>query len=156
PTSGNTGIALAMACAVKGFRCILTMPASMSLERRQLLEAYGAEIVLTPEEEQMDGAILRAQEIARSTPGAFLPDQFGNSANPRAHAQTTAREVLEAMKGLPIDAFVAGVGTGGTVSGVGEVLRKEQRPAPRIVAVEPEACATISRGERGPKIQGLA
>jgi len=157
PTSGNTGIGLALVCAVRGYRCILTMPESMSLERRQLLEAYGAEVVLTPAEQQMEGAMAKAREIVASTPGAFMPQQFDNPANPRVHAETTAVEILEAMRGLSIDAFVAGVGTGGTVSGVGEVLRRELRPAPRVVAVEPEACATISRGERGPtKIQGLA
>ncbi|HEX8794498.1 MAG TPA: cysteine synthase A [Polyangiaceae bacterium] len=157
PTSGNTGIGLALVCAVRGYRCILTMPESMSLERRQLLEAYGAEVVLTPAEQQMEGALAKAREIAAATPGAFMPQQFDNPANVRVHAETTALEILEAMKGVSIDAFVAGVGTGGTVSGVGEVLRRELRPAPRIVAVEPESCATISRGERGPtKIQGLA
>ena len=157
PTSGNTGIGLALVCAVRGYRCILTMPESMSLERRQLLEAYGAEVVLTPAEKQMEGALAKAREIVASTPGAFMPQQFDNPANPRVHAETTAGEVLEAMRGLSIDAFVAGVGTGGTVSGVGEVLRRELRPTPRVVAVEPDACATISRGERGPtKIQGLA
>ncbi len=157
PTSGNTGIGLALVCAARGYRCILTMPRSMSLERRQLLEAYGAELVLTPEEEQMAGAVQRAEELARTTPGAFMPRQFDNEENPRAHAATTAREILEAMQGLSIDAFVAGVGTGGSISGVGEVLRREVSPAPRIVAVEPASSATISRGERGPsKIQGLA
>ena len=157
PTSGNTGIGLALACAVRGYRCILTMPESMTLERRQLLQAYGAEIVLTPDEQQMDGAIDRAKEITAATPGAFMPHQFDNPANPRVHAESTAREILHAMDGLRIDAFVAGVGTGGTVSGVGDVLRRERPHAPRIVAVEPDACATISRGERGPtKIQGLA
>jgi cysteine synthase A len=157
PTSGNTGIGLALACAVRGYRCILTMPESMTLERRQLLQAYGAEIVLTPDEQQMDGAIERAKEITAATPGAFMPHQFDNPANPRVHAESTAREILHAMDGLRIDAFVAGVGTGGTVSGVGDVLRRERPHAPRIVAVEPDACATISRGERGPtKIQGLA
>jgi cysteine synthase A len=157
PTSGNTGIGLALVCAVRGYRCILAMPESMSLERRQLLEAFGAQVVLTPEAEQLEGAVARAREIARQTPGAFMPQQFDNPANPRVHAETTAREILKAMEGLSIDAFVAGVGTGGTVSGVGEVLRRELRPAPRIVAVEPASCATISRGERGPtKIQGLA
>jgi len=159
PTSGNTGIALAMVCAVKGYRCILTMPESMSLERRQLLEAFGAECVLTPEAGQMEGAIARARDIAAATPGAFTPHQFDNPANPDAHEQTTAREILEAMGGERIDAFVAGVGTGGTVSGVGRALRHlaaAAKPA-RVVAVEPASCATISRGERGPtKIQGLA
>ncbi len=157
PTSGNTGIGLALVCAVRGYRCILAMPESMSLERRQLLEAYGAEVVLTPEQHQMEGAMARAREIAQTTPGAFMPQQFDNPANPAVHAETTAREILDAMRPLSLDAFVAGVGTGGTVSGVGEVLRRERSPAPRIVAVEPASCATISRGERGPtKIQGLA
>jgi cysteine synthase A len=157
PTSGNTGIGLALVCAARGYHCVLTMPETMSLERRQLLEAYGAEVVLTPAEAQMDGAVARANEIVRERPGAFQPGQFDNDENPRAHARTTAREILAAMEGLSLDAFVAGVGTGGTVSGVGEVLRAECKPRPRIVAVEPAACATISRGERGPtKIQGLA
>jgi cysteine synthase A len=146
-------------CAVRGYRCILTMPESMSLERRQLLEAYGAEVVLTPAERQMDGALEKARELVASIPGAFMPGQFDNDENPRVHAATTAREILAAMEGLSIDAFVSGVGTGGTISGVGEVLRRQVngKPAPRIIAVEPEACATLSRGERGPtKIQGLA
>ena len=152
PTSGNTGIALAMACAVRGYRCVLTMPESMSLERRALLAAFGAECVLTPESEQMEGALREAHAIASRTEGAFLPQQFENPANPAVHAETTAREILEAMGDERIDAFVAGVGTGGTISGVGAVLQNT-----RIVAVEPDACATISRGERGPtKVQGLA
>lgn len=156
PTSGNTGIGLAWICAAKGYRLILTMPESMSLERRQLLEAYGAEIVLTPAEAQMEGAIAKAKEIHANTPGAFMPSQFDNEANPSVHARTTAYEILGAMEGLSIDAFVAGVGTGGTVSGVGPELRKVH-PSVRIVGVEPDSCATISRGERGPtKIQGLA
>jgi cysteine synthase len=156
PTSGNTGIGLAWICAAKGYRLILAMPESMSLERRQLLEAYGAEIVLTPAEAQMEGAIARAREIYEKTPGAFMPSQFDNEANPSVHARTTAYEILAAMEGLSIDAFVAGVGTGGTVSGVGPELRKVH-PGVKIVAVEPDACATISRGQRGPtKIQGLA
>ena len=156
PTSGNTGIALAMACAAKGYRCILTMPASMSLERRLLLQAYGAELVLTDPERQMDGALEKARELAAATPGAFLPSQFDNPENPRIHAESTAREILHALAGERLDAFVSAVGTGGTVSGVGHALRK-LRPAPRIIAVEPDASATISRGERGPtKIQGLA
>ncbi len=152
PTSGNTGIALAMVCAVKGYRCILTMPESMSLERRALLAAFGAELVLTPEREQMEGAVAKAREIAAATQNAFMPQQFNNPVNPRVHAETTALEIIEAMKGLTIDAFVGGVGTGGTISGVGEVLE-----GTRIIAVEPDSCATIARGERGPtKIQGLA
>jgi len=156
PTSGNTGIGLALVCAAKGYRCILTMPASMSLERRALLEAYGAEVILTEPELQMDGAIQKAREIVASTPNAFLPGQFDNAENPRVHAETTAREILHALANARIDAFVAGVGTGGTISGVGAVL-KRLRPAPRVIAVEPASCATLSRGERGPtKIQGLA
>ena len=156
PTSGNTGVALAMACAAKGYRCILTMPASMSLERRLLLQAYGAELVLTDPERQMDGALEKARELAAATPGAFLPSQFDNPENPRSHAETTAREILHALAGERLDAIVSAVGTGGTISGVGRVLRRWS-PAPRIIAVEPDASATISRGERGPtKIQGLA
>jgi cysteine synthase A len=156
PTSGNTGIGLALVCARRGYRCILTMPESMSLERRQLLESFGAELVLTPEDGQMEGAITRAREIAAETPGSFMPQQFDNTANPDAHAATTAEEIFHSMEDLSIDAFVAAVGTGGTVSGVGRVLRRE-RPGCRVIAVEPESCATISRGERGPsKIQGIA
>src|SRR5262245_31830305 len=136
PTSGNTGIGLAIVCAAKGYRCILTMPASMSLERRQLLEAYGAEVVLTEPELQMDGAIARAAECVQQTPGAFLPGQFDNPENPRVHEASTAREILAALGDLEIDAFVAGVGTGGTISGVGAVLKRE-RPAVRVIAVEP-------------------
>jgi cysteine synthase len=152
PTSGNTGIALAMVCAVKGYRCILTMPESMSLERRALLEALGAEVILTPASEQMVGALERARQIALATPGAFLPQQFDNPANPHVHERTTAREIMDAMDGETIDAFVAGVGTGGTITGVGRILT-----ASRIVAVEPASCATLTRGDRGPtKIQGLA
>ncbi len=160
PTSGNTGIALAMACAVKKYRCVLTMPASMSLERRQLLEAFGAEVVLTPADGQMQGAIDAAQELAARTPGSYVPHQFDNPANPEVHAITTARELVEALgtRGVDrIDAFVAVVGTGGTVTGVGRALRESTGfTCRRVVAVEPERCATISRGERGPtKIQGI-
>ncbi|HET9929135.1 MAG TPA: cysteine synthase A [Polyangiaceae bacterium] len=156
PTSGNTGIGLALVCAARGYRCVLTMPESMSLERRQLLESFGAKLVLTPAQEQMEGAIRRAREIVAETPGAFMPQQFENSANPEVHARLTAREIIHAMGGERVDAFVAAVGTGGTVSGVGRVL-KETFPGCRVIAVEPESCATISRGERGPtKIQGIA
>ena len=157
PTSGNTGIGLAMVCAVKGYKCILTMPESMSLERRQLLEAFGAEIVLTPEQEQMAGAMAKARDLAASTPDSFMPQQFDNPANPRVHADHTAHEIIEALAGEDIHAFVATVGTGGTISGVGSALKAAKNREIRIVAVEPDACATISRGERGPtKIQGLA
>jgi cysteine synthase A len=156
PTSGNTGIGLALVCAARGYHCVLTMPESMSLERRQLLESFGAKLVLTPAQEQMEGAIRRAREIVAETPGAFMPQQFENSANPEVHARLTAQEILHAMGGERVDAFVAAVGTGGTVSGVGKVL-KEAFPGCRVIAVEPESCATISRGERGPtKIQGIA
>ncbi|MEZ4226203.1 MAG: cysteine synthase A [Polyangiaceae bacterium] len=156
PTSGNTGIGLALVCARRGYRCILTMPESMSLERRQLLESFGAEVVLTSEHAQMEGSIAEATEIVKRTPGAFMPQQFENDANPAVHAETTAREILDALAPEPLHAFVAAVGTGGTVSGVGRKLRQVAGDC-RVVAVEPDACATISRGERGPtKIQGLA
>lgn len=156
PTSGNTGIGLALVAAQRGYRCVLTMPESMSLERRQLLQSYGAELVLTPEAEQMDGAIARAKELAATTPGAFMPQQFENPENPEIHSRTTVAEILHALGDETLDGFVAAVGTGGTISGVGRVLR-QRLPNCRIVAVEPESCATISRGERGPtKIQGIA
>lgn len=156
PTSGNTGIGLALVCAQRGYRCVLTMPESMSLERRQLLESFGAELVLTPEAEQMEGAIEKAKQLVAETPNAFMPQQFENHANPSVHYAATSEEVLKAMSGLEIHAFVAAVGTGGTVSGVGRRLR-EVFPRCRVIAVEPESCATISRGERGPsKIQGIA
>jgi cysteine synthase A len=156
PTSGNTGIGLALVCASRGYRCVLTMPESMSLERRQLLQSFGAELVLTPEHEQMDGAIRRARELVETTPGAFMPQQFENPANPEVHSRLTVQEILFGMGDDPVHAFVAAVGTGGTVSGVGRVLR-ERYPGCQVIAVEPESCATISRGERGPtKIQGIA
>jgi cysteine synthase len=155
PTSGNTGVGLALVCKLRGYRCILTMPESMSLERRALLELMGAELVLTPAEEQMNGAIRKAEELVLSENG-FCPHQFSNPSNPAVHSEHTVREILHALGTLELGAFVAGVGTGGTISGVGSVLRKE-RPECRIVAVEPESCATISRGEVGPtKIQGWA
>jgi cysteine synthase A len=152
PTSGNTGISLAIVCRKKGYPLVLTMPASMSLERRQLLAAYGAEIVLTPDERVMDGAIEAAHRIA-SERGAFMPMQFENPANPAAHARATAVEILEALGVL--HAFVAGVGTGGTISGVGGVL-KRSLPSVRVVAVEPDASAVLSGEAPGPsKIQGI-
>jgi cysteine synthase A len=156
PTSGNTGIGLSLICTVKGYRCILTMPETMSLERRLLLEAFGAQVVLTPGELQMEGAVAKAREIAANTPDAFCPSQFDNPNNPRVHRETTAREIVHTLRDRSIDAFVAGVGTGGTISGIGAVLRRERREA-RIIAVEPSASPTLSKGERGPtKIQGLA
>jgi cysteine synthase A len=154
PTSGNTGIGLALVCAVKGYKLALTMPESMSLERRALLAAYGAEIVLTPAEQVMDGAIEAAQTIAADR-GAFMPMQFDNPANPEVHRTRTAHELLEAMGDDAIDAFVAAVGTGGTASGVGARLKQHNR-ATRVIAVEPETSPVLSGGEAGPtKIQGI-
>jgi cysteine synthase A len=156
PTSGNTGIGLALVCASRGYRCVLTMPASMSLERRQLLQSYGAEVILTAEELQMEGAIAKAREIAAETPLSFMPQQFENSANPDVHSRVTSQEIVHALAGEPLHAFIAAVGTGGTISGVGRALRASH-PECRIIAVEPASSATISRGERGPsKIQGIA
>ncbi len=148
PTSGNTGIGLAMIAAVKGYPIILTMPESMSIERRRLLEAYGAELVLTPAEKGMRGAIEKANEILASSNEYFMPDQFGNPANPAIHRKTTAREILRDMAGRRIDAFVAGVGTGGTITGVGEVLRRRVKGI-RIIAVEPAASPVLSGGRPG-------
>lgn len=155
PTSGNTGIGLAVVCRTRGYRCVLTMPQSMSLERRQLLAAYGAELVLTPSELQMQGAIEKAKELGKAIPGSFLPHQFDNAANPLVHYEITAEELMYTLGGRAPDAFVAAVGTGGTVSGIGKRL-KEVSAHCRVIAVEPESCATISRGEVGPtKIQGI-
>lgn len=154
PTSGNTGIALAMLCASRGLRLIVTMPESMSVERRKILEAYGAEVVLTPAHEGMAGAVQRAQEIAGSIPGAFMPQQFANPANAEAHRRTTAREIWEDTDGK-VDVFVAGVGTGGTITGVGEAL-KAKRPDIRVVAVEPEESPVLEGGPAGSHgIQGI-
>jgi cysteine synthase A len=154
PTSGNTGIGLALVCARKGYKLVLTMPASMSLERRALLEAYGVEIVLTAPDRVMEGAMEAARLIVEER-GAFMPEQFSNPANPGVHARTTGPELLGAFEGQTIDAFVAAVGTGGTVSGVGEAL-KERNPEARLVAVEPSASPVLIGGPPGPtKIQGL-
>lgn len=155
PTSGNTGIGLAMIAAVKGYRIILTMPESMSMERRKLLEAYGAELVLTPAAQGMKGSIVKADEIVASGREYFKPDQFSNPANPGVHRKTTAKEILASLGAKKIDAFVAGVGTGGTITGVGEVLKKKFKNI-RIVAVEPAASPLLSGGQPGPHaIQGI-
>lgn len=154
PTSGNTGIALAFVCAAKGYRCILTMPETMSMERRTLLRAYGAELVLTPGPEGMRGAIAKAQEIAADTPGAFIPQQFQNPANPEIHRVATAEEIWEDTGG-EVDVLVAGVGTGGSITGVGEVL-KDRRPGFLVIAVEPADSPVLSGGQPSPhRIQGI-
>jgi cysteine synthase A len=154
PTSGNTGIALAMVAAARGYQCVLTMPESMSRERRMLLRAYGAQLILTPGAEGMAGAIKKAEEIAASDSRYFMPQQFNNPANPEIHRKTTAEEIWRDTEGQ-LDILVAGVGTGGTITGVGEVL-KSRKPSLKVVAVEPDASPVLSGEPKGPhKIQGL-
>ena len=154
PTSGNTGIGLAMVCAARGIRCCFVMPETMSRERRLLLKAYGAELVLTPGAEGMPGAIRRADEMAAADPRYFIPQQFENPANPAIHRATTAEEIWRDTDGQ-VDILVAGVGTGGTITGVGEVL-KERKPGVQVFAVEPDASAVLSGGQKGPHpIQGI-
>jgi cysteine synthase A len=154
PTSGNTGIALAMVCAARGYRCTLVMPDTMSNERRVLLRAYGAELVLTPGSEGMLGAIRKAEQLVAANPNSFMPQQFNNPANPEVHRRTTAEEIWRDTDGR-VDILVAGVGTGGTITGVGEVI-KARKPGFQVIAVEPEASPMLSKGTKGPHpIQGI-
>ena len=154
PTSGNTGIALAMVCAARGYRCVLTMPETMSKERRMLLRAYGAELILTPGPEGMVGAIKKAEELVASDPRYLMPQQFKNPANPEVHRRTTAEEIWRDTDGK-VDILVSGIGTGGTITGIGEVI-KARKPSFQCVAVEPDASAVLSGGPKGPHlIQGL-
>ena len=154
PTSGNTGIGLAMVCAARGYKCAFVMPETMSRERKLLLKAYGADLILTPGPEGMPGAVKKAEELAAADPRYFMPQQFENPANPAIHRKTTAEEIWADTDGQ-VDIFVSGVGTGGTVTGVGEVL-KERKPGVKVVAVEPAASPILSGGQRGPHpIQGI-
>ncbi len=154
PTSGNTGIALAFVCAARGYQCVLVMPETMSKERRMLLRAYGADLILTPGSEGMAGAIRKATELANSDPRYFMPQQFENPANPEIHRKTTAEEIWRDTDGQ-VDIVVAGIGTGGTITGVGEVL-KSRKPGVKIIAVEPDASPVLSGGQKGPHpIQGI-
>jgi cysteine synthase A len=154
PTSGNTGIALAMVCAARGIKIVLTMPETMSVERRMLLRGYGAELILTPGPEGMGGAIAKASELAASDPNYFMPQQFMNAANPDIHRRTTAEEIWNDTDGK-VDIFISGVGTGGTITGVGQVL-KERNPGVQVIAVEPAASPVLSGGPKGPHpIQGI-
>jgi len=154
PTSGNTGIALAMVCAARGYKCVLTMPETMSKERRILLRAYGAELILTPGSEGMGGAIRKAEELAASDPRYFLPQQFKNPANPEIHRKTTAEEIWRDTDGK-VDILISGVGTGGTITGVSEVI-KARKPSFKAIAVEPDASPILSGGQKGPHpIQGI-
>jgi cysteine synthase A len=148
PTSGNTGIALAMVCAARGYQCTLLMPDSMSVERRLLLKAYGATLILTPASEGMPGAIKKAEAMAAADPRYFIPQQFENPANPEVHRKTTAEEIWRDTDGL-VDIVVSGIGTGGTITGVGEVL-KSRKPSLNMIAVEPDASPILSGGQKGP------